>query len=671
MKLKNLFSGALSLTLLAGCSNDDLPSNGGQTVETPGGYMAVNIQLPTVAGTRAANDNYDDGTTNEYHVDNAAIVIFKGANEMDATVAGAYVLYDMEIQEPDNDNDNITTRYSKVAKIDGLEINEGDKLYALAILNYNPEVISCGDNGELLVNATNQGFSSTTGGFTGSFSELLELQTSHKFYNGESRNSDKFFMTNAPLSSVPGSSRGTLTDNKPKFSNVRTLVEFDPEKIHETEADAKKDPAASIYVERAVAKATLESVPPTAHIGDKDYEIKLWGWYVDNTEPTSYIVRNLGIGNGVIDDYLGYTTGGEKYEPYKNYRFVGTNPMGQIKDEKHENLYRIYWCADPQYNGKAHFQYNANFVNGITEVNEKLFEDKDYIFYPHENTFSVANQSYHNTTRAVFRMTIAVAGDNKPVTFYTLNDDENNLYTNIDDATSVIWGYLTDDEPSTDTPGSGAVNGHNSDIREAFKLALNDGKSFSYGKDNIAITFDYNSETGVYDVKDIELKVPASDIGEGETFKVDPNEAFKDSASKKALISYINATWRILQYTDGHSYYDLRFMHFADTPSDGTFGANDLAPWEWAITTPESSKITTDQAYGNDANSEPYFLGRYGMVRNNWYSVSIGKVLHLGSPVPTKVQNVNKSDDNHDVHKYLSFKINILSWAKRSQNVDF
>ncbi|MDE6534314.1 MAG: fimbria major subunit [Muribaculaceae bacterium] len=670
MRLKGLLSGALALSVLAGCSNEDLPTNGGQTVETPGGYLAFNIQLPTVAGTRAINDNYDDGTTNEYHVDNAAIVIFKGTDEMSATVAGAYVLYDMAMQEPDNDNDNITTRYSKVAKIDGLEREEEDKLFALAILNYNPEVISCGDNGELMVKTANSGTNPSTA-FTGTFAELLEAQTSHQLYNGESRNSDKFFMTNAPLSSAIGSKRGTLAPQKPEFSNVRTLVEFDPGKIHDTEADAKKDPAASIYVERAVAKATLESVPTSATIGNEKYDIKLWGWYVDNTEPTSYIIRNLGIGNGVLDDYLGYTTGGDDYEAYKNYRFVGTEPMGQINNETPENLYRIYWCADPQYNGKGHFQYNTYFVNGITTENGKLFQDKDYIFYPHENTFSVANQSYHNTTRAVFRMTIAVGGDNKPVTFFTLNDDENNLYTNIEDATSVIWGYLTDDEPSTDTPGSGAVNGHNSDIREAFKAALNEGKSFSYGKSNISITFSHDAETGVYSVTDINLVVSKEEVGADKTFKVDPNVAFAESASKKALISYINSTWRILQYTDGHSYYDLRFMHFADAPSNGTYGPNDLAPWKWAIETPETSKITTEQAYGNDTNSEPYYLGRYGMVRNNWYSVSIGNVFHLGSPVPPKVQNVNKSDDNHDVHKYLSFKINILSWAKRSQNVDF
>lgn len=655
MRLKGLLSGALALSVLAGCSNEDLPTTGGQTVETPGGYLAFNIQLPTVAGTRAINDNYDDGTTNEYHVDNAAIVIFKGTDEMSATVAGAYVLYDMAMQEPDNDNDNITTRYSKVAKIDGITTETEDKLFALAILNYNTSVISC-DEGKLYVNSAE---------FSGTFKQLLNIETESSFHNGESSASDKFFMTNAPLSNLPGSTIGTIDTTKPAFINVKTLVEFEPGKIHDTEADAKNDPAASIYVERAVAKVTLEKVPEDANIGGNPIKISLWGWYVDNTEPTSYIVRNLGIGDDGLQDYLGYTT---NYLASQNYRFVGTKRMGQIPNgTDNDNLYRIYWCKDPQYNGEG-LKYKTNFLNGITDENKSLFKKTDYIFYPHENTFSVANQTYHNTTRAVFRMTIGEVDENdNGETFYTLNDDEKNLYKDVNDATSVIWGYLTDDEPSSDTPGSGVVNGHNSDIREAFKAALNNGKSFSYGKENINLEFEYKPETGVYSVKNIKLEVNG-DIGPDKTFKVDPNTVFQ---SKAALISYINATWRILEYKDGHSYYDIRFMHFADVLNGTKPSDSDLAPWLKAIDNPTTSITTTEEAYGNDENSEPNYLGRYGMVRNNWYSVSIGKVLHLGSPVPPKVQNVNKSDDNHDVHKYLSFKINILSWAKRSQNVDF
>lgn len=659
MKLKHLLLGALPLALLAACSNDNVPENREPNIETKGGYLAFNIQLPTQRSTRAANDNYDDGTTNEYTVDNAAIVIFKGANEKDATVEGAYVLYDLQPSTPDADGDNITTQYTKAAKINAITTDTGDKLFALALLNYSDPVIKI-ENGELSINGTE---------FDGDFKTLVETTTTGNLYNGESRNSDKFFMTNAPLSKVKGSeTRGTLANPAPGVGDTFTLVEFDKNKIKDTESDAKADPAASIYVERAVAKATLESVPSKATIGEKEIDIKFWGWYVDNTEKSSYIVRNLGIGGtDGLADYLGYTTGGD-YSAYQNHRFVGSVAMGQIPTgTDNDPYYRIYWCKDPNYNtAMATGQYDTKFKDGLTDANKDLFKNSDYIFYPYENTFSVANQSYHHTTRAVFRMTIGVDETGNAKTFYTLNGDEKTLYTSADDAVSVIWAYLTDATAPAD-PEEGAVAGHNSDIREAFKKALNPGKSFSYGKNNIKLVFITDKE-GTYKVQDIQLVVPEGSIGEGQTFASDPNDSF---TSKASLISYINATWRVLEYKDGNSYYEVRFKHFADEVSNGTYGENDLAPWKWAITEPTSTLDTTDETYGTDTTAEQYYLGRYGMVRNNCYSISIGTVKRLGSPVPPNVDNVDKSDDNKDVEKFISFKINVLSWAKRTQKVDF
>lgn len=662
MKLKKILLGALPALLLTACSNDNVPENREPNIETKGGYLAFNIQLPTERSTRAANDDYDDGTTNEYTVDNAAIVIFKGANEKDATVEGAYVLYDLEPSTPDADGDNITTQYTKAAKISAISTIGSEKLYALAILNYSDPVIKI-EKGKLYINGSE---------FNGDFKTLLETPTSGSLYNGESKNSDKFFMTNAPLSKVKGSETrgGALPETAPSAAKTFTLVEFAADKIKDTESEAKADPAASIYVERAVAKATLESVPTKATIGGNQIDIKFWGWYVDNTEKSSYIVRNLGIGTDGLADYLGYTTGGSDYELYKNYRFVGWKAMGQIPTETdNDPFYRIYWCKDPNYNtAMTTGQYDTKFKNGLDETNNDLFKKSDYIFYPYENTFSVANQSYHHTTRAVFRMTIGVDETGNAKTFYTLNGDENNLYTSAEDATSVIWAYLTDVTAPAD-PGEGAVAGHNSDIREAFKKALNPGKSFSYGKENIRLVFITDKE-GAYKVQDIQLVVPEGSIGEGQTFASDPNDK-KNFTSKESLISYINATWRVLEYKDGNSYYEVRFKHFADEVSNGDYGENDLAPWKWAITEPTSTLDTTDKAYGTDATAEQYYLGRYGMVRNNWYSISIGTVKRLGSPVPPNVDNVDKSDDNKDVEKFISFKINVLSWAKRTQKVDF
>lgn len=74
--------------------------------------------------------------------------------------------------------------------------------------------------------------------------------------------------------------------------------------------------------------------------------------------------------------------------------------------------------------------------------------------------------------------------------------------------------------------------------------------------------------------------------------------------------------------------------------------------------------------YTGDVNNPSYdedkHLGRYGVVRNNWYELSIKSVSGPGEPsIPTVPDEpVDKE------HSYINAQINILSWAKRTQDVD-
>ena len=60
------------------------------------------------------------------------------------------------------------------------------------------------------------------------------------------------------------------------------------------------------------------------------------------------------------------------------------------------------------------------------------------------------------------------------------------------------------------------------------------------------------------------------------------------------------------------------------------------------------------------------------MVRNNWYEINVNSIKQLGVPVVGQLDLTGDDtpDDNQEVEKWLSFKINILSWAKRVQNED-
>lgn len=72
-----------------------------------------------------------------------------------------------------------------------------------------------------------------------------------------------------------------------------------------------------------------------------------------------------------------------------------------------------------------------------------------------------------------------------------------------------------------------------------------------------------------------------------------------------------------------------------------------------------------DYNLGDDKTMAKY-LGRYGVVRNNWYELTIDRVSGPGEP------EITPPDGGHvdDEEGYIKCTINVLSWAKRSQGVD-
>ena len=97
----------------------------------------------------------------------------------------------------------------------------------------------------------------------------------------------------------------------------------------------------------------------------------------------------------------------------------------------------------------------------------------------------------------------------------------------------------------------------------------------------------------------------------------------------------------ISTYANGESYYIARIKHFGDA----------LTPW-------------TSGVYGENNLA---YLGRYGMLRNNWYELDVQNVSGPGYPDVPEVKP-NTPDDEDD--KYIKVSVKILKWAKRSQKVD-
>lgn len=59
-------------------------------------------------------------------------------------------------------------------------------------------------------------------------------------------------------------------------------------------------------------------------------------------------------------------------------------------------------------------------------------------------------------------------------------------------------------------------------------------------------------------------------------------------------------------------------------------------------------------------------LGLYGVVRNNWYDIKINSVSGPGEP---EIPGIPDEPVNKE-HSFINAQINILSWAKRTQDVD-
>ena len=62
-------------------------------------------------------------------------------------------------------------------------------------------------------------------------------------------------------------------------------------------------------------------------------------------------------------------------------------------------------------------------------------------------------------------------------------------------------------------------------------------------------------------------------------------------------------------------------------------------------------------------------MGRYGIVRNNSYQLTINSIMNPGNPVTGgEITPEDRPDD--DLKYYLDVDIDVLRWAVRNQDVD-
>lgn len=281
MKKTLLFSVALAGLMLGSCSSSDDLNGGGNNTgsnQSGDGYVAFTINMPSQSGSSSrafdsSNDQFKDGLANEYAVKDATLLLFDGADENSATFVAAYKLSTEPWKKLAPSDDNITTQSRKIVQKVTKSIN---KAKALVILN---------KNGIFTVDDTDNSLTIDGTKFTGTFKNFLEKADATK---DKDFTKEGFYMANAPLASSNGGSTAPATGTK-----VTTLTDL-KDKIYDSELAAKTGDPAEVYVERGVAKVTLQKgTVNKADNGTTDkVSFEVTGWAIDNYNPTTYLVRS-------------------------------------------------------------------------------------------------------------------------------------------------------------------------------------------------------------------------------------------------------------------------------------------------------------------------------------------------------------------------------------------
>lgn len=660
--MKKIFFPVALMALAIGfnaCSSDDVTVNangGGLASFAEGGYAKVSINLPSSSNSNRAGEIFDDGLASEYQVKNAKLVLFQGKSEGEATFHSAYDL-NVGMEGVGTKNDQITTTTRIISRLnnDDEDLNTtaptGPSLYALVVLNDNG-LLEISENGQKLTfkGKTPTGEENNIPINGKKLADLQGLAVSSKTSDFKSNG---LLMTNAPLADAQG---GNI---EPK-GNVVTLVDF-TNSVYTTEAEAQKNPATDVYVERAVAKVTMnessgknlefniKTAGGTSSTSDSDVHFigsenkkvywKTVGWDLDVTNNSSYLVRNTTTEQAKNE---GLPWNKLKSENVDNYRFVGSNAV-----KTNSNLYRTYWAVDPNYN-KATFSADdfTYLPSNKTDFTETFGSDNPK--YCFENTFDVDHQVKQGTTRVMVK--VQLTDENNPAeTFYTFNGDNSRLYKQGDFEKRIKAAILR--EPNVEAwvkKNNGTTE--TASVTLTFKMKSVPDPAGPAGATKEV--YDRDAADGQIHLTDFTVKVGTDEFKKANL----PSGA---TMSSEALAEALNLG-KLVSYEGGYAYYPIRIKHFGtgDTP----WNKEDKAP-----TTEPTKGATTAQIYpGTDPTRSNNYLGRYGVLRNNWYEISVSKISAIGSPVVPGVSTDKTPDD--DFYNYIAVRINILSWAKHSQS---
>lgn len=415
--------------------------------------------------------------------------------------------------------------------------------------------------------------------------------------------------------------KGFYMANAPEFTEANkeptTLVPI--KGIYRTKEEAQSKPGTTIHVERGLAKVTVGS---STTEGSKDYfaedgasatgtkysndNVKITNWALDVTNNSSFPVH---VTSGLKAGITSTNPTDQKVPAYAEIwsntaATSGTAPATSRFVSHADAFKRVYWGIDPNYS---------------KNLTDKAACEKEFTLVKADGSDAVWKTS------------------TDPL--YCLENTFDISHMMQGQTTRVLLkATYTPKALEKETDKTFFMIGNSSDFWTETTLT----EQIKSKAEEVL-----NTKTGVT----VTLK---DDLLKGGTHVLDANtvEIKEGTEDKTAVVAgQINTKLGldmskgigIKTYKNGESYYIARIKHFGD----------DLTPWKEGNAT-----------YG-EKNLE--WLGRYGVLRNNWYDLTINKISGPGYP---DVPEVKPTDSDDEDTKYISVSVKILSWAKRSQGVD-
>lgn len=375
----------------------------------------------------------------------------------------------------------------------------------------------------------------------------------------------------------------------------------------------------------------------------------------NSTSKRTMVLQPLDL-TKAVDDLVNLSSTAEPAASFFVHRVAAKVTLNADGDDSEEGVYTIEgtgatvtvtaWAADgvastayPIQNiggfdlsKKSFYTTNTGFTPSFTRCNwsKSVFYDKETLAandlawktslsdestlhaveYIKENTMTHTLQVKNHTTRVLVKGVYQLPGSENP---------EDLIRAGVSGSTNTIW-TASDFTAEVKSKAVACWTGHDADD---ITVTL---KSSAKKAGNYTLTDMFDIKAGEATPDATTLDRIARELGLGDT-----------NASAEKTIAY---------FANGVCYYTALIRHFDD----------------------QEAPLTAYPQAGTDYTEDQ--VGRYGVLRNNWYEVNVTSINRIGSPVPP-TPTPTPDDEEKDKVDAMNVNIYMINWAKHSQNADF